>query len=97
MNQTQLKNLVFQIALCSVFWGCVIVLILTCCTGCNSTKFTKSANGDVSISNTRWFWTTDSYACNWTSNSASLDVNKSAPDTQALNNAIAAVINAAAK
>ena len=73
------------------------VLLVALCAGCNTTKFTKSANGDVSISNTRWLWTTDSYACNWTSNSASLDVNKSAPDTEALNSAITAVISAAAK
>ena len=72
-----------------------LVLLASCCAGCNSTKFTKTAAGDVTISNQRWCWQTDSYTCNWTSNSASLEVNKSGADAKAVVDIINATATAA--
>lgn len=53
-------------------------------TGCNTTTFTKTADGSVTIKNQRCLWTTDSYDCQWNTNGASLTVNKSGVDAAAL-------------
>lgn len=53
-------------------------------TGCNTTTFTKTADGSVSIVNRRCLWTTDSYDCQWNTNGASLTVNKSGTDKESL-------------
>lgn len=60
-----------------------LALLLSLC-GCNTTKFTKSPDGAVTIENRRMFWTTDSYECQWSTNGAMLNVNKSGVDTAAL-------------
>ena len=74
--------------------GVALCLFLT---GCNTTQFTQTkADGtSVTIKNSRLFWTTDSYACTWNTNGASLDVNKSGVDAAAIANVVQAAITAA--
>ena len=72
-----------------------LALFAGCVTGCNTTTFSKSSAGDVVIHNTRWFWSTDSYTANWTTNGASLEVNKSGVDAAALGAVVQAAVTAA--
>lgn len=70
----QFKFIAALIAIAAIFATC----------GCNTTTFTKTADGAVTIVNQRTLWTTDSYDCQWNTNGASLSVNKSGVDSQAV-------------
>ena len=73
--------------------GLALLAVSLC--GCNTTKFTKAADGTVTIENKRLFWSTDSYAANWSTNGASLEVNKSGTDSAALAALVSAAVTAA--
>lgn len=64
----------------------IALLSLILLTGCNTTSFkvTKPDGTSVTIANTRFLWTTDSYAASFTTNSASLTANKSATDSETI-------------
>ena len=70
-------------------------IVLLACAGCNTTEFTKTAAGDVTIKNKRYLWSTDSYEASWSTNGATLDVNKSGADAKAVVDIINATATAA--
>ena len=73
-------------------------LALIAC-GCNTTNFTASKpdGTKVSITNSRLFWTTDSYSASLKGDEATLSANKSKTDTEAIGAVVTAAVSAAAK
>lgn len=55
-------------------------------TGCNTTTFKQTAKDGttVTIANSRWLWTTESYSVKFDTNGASLTANKSSTDSAAI-------------
>ena len=76
----------------SLIIGAGVVLLVGSCAGCARITYTK---GDTKVSSTRAFWKTESYVCRIETNGiATLEVNKSGVDTEALNSALTAVTTA---
>ena len=59
--------------------------VLAVLTGCNSTSFTatKPDGTIINVKNSRLLWSTEAYAVNLTSNSASLSATKASADAAA--------------
>ena len=66
--------------------------------GCNTTNFTatKPDGTKVSITNSRLFWTTDSYSATLKGDEATLSANKSKTDTEAITAVVTAAVSSAA-
>ena len=71
--------------------GIVTVLL----TGCNTTLFseTKPDGTKISIKNSRVFWSSESYTCQFSTNGASLSASKSTVDSAAISAATQGAIN----
>lgn len=55
-------------------------------TGCCATSYTLKQPGgqEITVKNNRFFWATDSYSVNFSTNGASISVNKSSTDSAAI-------------
>ena len=75
----------------------IIAAGVICC-GCNTTtcKMDRPDGTKISVVNNRFFWSSDSYACTFGTNSASLTANKSNVDASAIAAAVQGAINGAA-
>ena len=59
----------------------LIIAAALACVGCNTISYQRDG---VTVKCSRVFWSTESYSVSFSTNSASLDVNKSGPSVEAL-------------
>lgn len=76
-----------------------LIIVAVISSGCAVTTFdaTKKDGTAVHVTNTRLFWSTDSYTASIEDSKAALTANKSNVDKEALSAVVSAAVGAAAK
>jgi hypothetical protein len=79
------SDILLNLAL-AMFIGGVVGLVILFCSGCciSKGKITRPDNSTTEFSNVRILWVTESYKFNYSTNTVTLDVQKSNPDAQTM-------------